>query len=224
MKYRLLVIANAGFIIGIIVGLYFSIGIILFLSIFVLGLALFLNLDRFFRIRNKIYRYLKVYLTKKVIIIFILFFILGFLALVFKEGKFENFLQDMAYIQNNNIKIYAVIISDKEEKEYSDLYRVKILNINNKKYYNTNCIVKLNKFKNEKLLYGDLIYFTGEFQAPQESTNYKGYDYKEYLKTINIYGTFKSKYSNVKILKENSYGIIQMLANKVKNSFERSIR
>ena len=35
MKYRLIVVANLGLIIGIILGLYFSKSIILFLSIFV---------------------------------------------------------------------------------------------------------------------------------------------------------------------------------------------
>lgn len=221
MKYRLLVIANIGFIIGIIVGLYFSKSIILFLSIFVIGLIIFLNL----RLKlNKFRRYCKVYLTKKVIITFILFFILGLTLLLFKEGKFENFLQDMLCLQNNNIKVYGIIISDKEEKEFNDVYKIKILSANNKNYNNTYCILKLSKVENKSLNYGDLISFIGEFQEPQGRTNFKGYSYKEYLKTINVYGVFKSKYSKVKVLEAEHYGLIYMLSNKVKNSFERSIR
>ena len=42
MKYRLIVIANLGFIIGILLGLYFKVSIILFLSIFVVGVAFWL--------------------------------------------------------------------------------------------------------------------------------------------------------------------------------------
>ena len=252
MEKRLLVIANIGFIIGIIVGLYFSKSIVLFLSIFVailviapklpkgtgflvnlgctLKLGKKLNGGSLFNIAKKarplwqLWRYFKLYITKKVIFIFVIFFISGFLLLVFRLEKFECFLQEMKYIQNNDTKVCAVVVSNKEEKEYSDIYRVKILNINNKKYYNTYCIMKLNKSKKERLLYGDLIYFIGEFQEPQETTNFKGFSYKEYLRTINVYGTFKSKYNNVKVLKKDNYGLIHMLSNRVKISFERTIR
>ena len=85
MKYRLFVIANLGFIIGILFGLYSKVSIILFLSIFVGGIVAFFNYKcvigclekvenkRFIRFKKdlyKLFRYCKVYITKIVLIIF----------------------------------------------------------------------------------------------------------------------------------------------------------
>lgn len=244
MKKRLLVIANIGFIIGIILGLYFNIGIILFLLIGTGHFCNFLNKLNLFNkelqkypvptneklqkypipTNKKISKYLKVYITKKVLITFIVFCILGIATIFLRSNKFEDFWKDMTIIQNNNITVNAIVVSDKESKEYNDIYKVKIVRINNKKYCNTYCIVKLNKSTTQNLSYGSLIQFKGEFQEPQDRTNFKGYSYKEYLKTVNVYGTFKTKYNNIRVLKENSYGIIHMLSNKVKNSFKRSTR
>jgi len=249
MKYRLLVIANLGFIIGIIMGLYFKEGIILFLSIFVVGCILYLNYKRFTRyflklIDNKkisylyyekfiklkkfIYkmcRYLKIYITKKVLIVFLLFFILGYLLLICKEIKYEKFIQDMSFFeQSGSISGYAVIVSDKEEKEYSNVYKIKVVSVNNRNYSNTYCFINIKKQNEKELKYGDLIYFEGEFLEPQDRTNFKGYSYKEYLKTINVYGTFKTTYNKVHVLEEKNMGFLYLLANKVKNSFKRSDR
>ena len=37
--------------------------------------------------------------------------------------------------------------------------------------------------------YGDEIIFRGEFLSPKKRSNYKGFDYSNYLKTLKIYGT-----------------------------------
>ncbi len=37
--------------------------------------------------------------------------------------------------------------------------------------------------------YGDSLYIEGEFKQPEEARNYKGYNYKQYLKTKKIIGT-----------------------------------
>ena len=264
MKYRLIVVANFGLIIGIIMGLYFSKSIILFLSIFVISLLLLLKnnsllsiifkwkrenkslssmflkcekdnkslssilfkwkrenktiLSEVFKFSYSSLRYLKKYLSKTVLITFIFFLIIGYLLLNLKLEKFQKFLYEVNSLES--IKVYGIIASDKEEKEYSNMYKLKILNINNKRYYNTYCYIKFNKKDKVEIKYGDLIYFKGEFEEAQDSTNYKGFSYKEYLKTINIYGTFKVSKNKVKVLGENALSSINMLSNKVKNSFE----
>ena len=237
MKYRLIVVANIGLIIGIIMGLYFSKSIILFLSIFVISLLLLLKKKSFLSIlfKSKVgktslgrflycsLRYLKKYISKTVLIIFSIFLIIGFLLLTFKAERFQDFIYDMNLLENKNIKVYAIVIGDKEEKEYSDMYKVKIQSINNKSYYNTYCYIKFNKKDKVEIKYGDLIYFEGEFEEAQDSTNYKGFSYKEYLKTINVYGTFKVSKNKLKVIGENALSSIYMLSNKVKNSFETQL-
>lgn len=237
MKYRLIVVANIGLIIGIIMGLYFSKSIILFLSIFVISLLLLLKKKSFLSIlfKSKVgktslgrflyrsLRYLKKYISKTVLIIFSIFLIIGFLLLTFKAERFQDFIYDMNLLENKDIKVYAIVVGDKEEKEYSDMYKVKIQSINNKSYYNTYCYIKFNKKDKVEIKYGDLIYFEGEFQEAEDSSNYKGFSYKEYLKTINVYGTFKVSKNKLKVMGENALNSIYMLSNKVKNSFETQL-
>lgn len=240
MKYRLIAVANLGLIIGIIMGLYFSKSIILFLSIFVIILLLLLRnksflsiifkfktskmfFGKFFKFLYIFLRYLKLYIDKSVLISFGIFLIIGFLLLSFKSEKFQYFLDDINLLANKNIKVYAIVVSDKEEKEFSNMYKVKIESINIKKYNNTYCYIKLDKNDESNIKYGDLICFEGAFQEAEESSNYKGFSYKEYLKTINVYGTFKIQKNKVKVLGENYLSSIYMLSNKVKNSFEKQL-
>jgi len=239
MKYRLLVIANIAFIIGIIIGIYFKGlylkgSIILFLSIFVL----FCLCKMIYKIINKLNfekKYFFEKLAKKscsfwpLIKIFIIFIVIGFISLTIKENAFQNFIQDMNYISGNNIsknnvQVYATIVGNKQEKEYTDMYKIKILNVSGKKYFNTYCLIRLDKQQEKFFKYGDLICFKGEFQEPQNERNYSGFSYKEYLKTINVCGIFKTKYNKVKILQEENLSKIFILANKVKSSFERAVR
>lgn len=160
----------------------------------------------------------------QVLKIFLIFVILGMSLLTIKETKFQSFIQDMEYKKESKIAVYATVVGDKEEKEYSDMYKIKVLNVNGKNYSNTYCLIKLTKQDTQNLKYADLIYFEGTFEKPQDATNFKGFSYKEYLKTINVSGTFKTTYNKIKTLKEENLSMPYLLANKVKKSFERSIR
>lgn len=232
MKHRLLVIANIGFIIGIIMGLYFKESIILFLSIFVGIIILFLNSsilsDKIQRYRknetvNKLYnlnRYLKKFITKSVYITFIFFVLGGFLILRYNENKFEKFIY--ANSLNETHKVFAFITSNKKAKDYVDTYKIKILQIDKTQVpKNIFCFVNLKKQNNEELKYGDLICFEGEFQTAADRTNYKGFSYKEYLKTINVCGTYQTTYSKVKVLSKDKLNKVYLLTNKVRQSIER---
>jgi len=241
MKYRLFVIANLGFIIGILMGLYSKVSIILFLSIFVGGVVAVLGSKyvvsclknvqnnrgiRFAGFKKKFYklfRYCKVYITKMVLITFISFLILGYVVLSFREMKFENFVNDMLTLEiRDNIVGFGIVVSDKANKDYSDVYRIKVLEVNGVRYSNTYCFLRVKKEANKELKYGDLVRFAGEFQESQDRSNFKGFSYKEYLKTINVYGTFEGTYGRVQILKEEHLSWFFLAANKVKNSFERT--
>ena len=118
MKYRLIVVANFGLIIGIIMGLYFSKSIILFLSIFVISLLLLLKnkslssilfkwkrenktiLSEVFKFSYSSLRYLKKYLSKTVLITFIIFLIIGYLLLNLKLEKFQKFLYEVNSLES----------------------------------------------------------------------------------------------------------------------------
>ena len=71
--------------------------------------------------------------------------------------------------------------------------------------------------KNENLKYGDLVEINGEYVAPSEARNYKGFNYREYLKTKNIYGSIKIDSNKIKIIERNKLNLIFMFSNKIRN-------
>ena len=125
------------------------------------------------------------------------------------------------YLKNKYLEIYkddksiisatAVVIKGPSEGEYNYKYTVKA---RTGKYKNKKFIVYINK-KNKKLLeYGNLIEIKGEYSAPEVARNYKGFDYSQYLKTLNIYGTIKVEES--KIINKNQLSPILISINNIK--------
>ena len=125
------------------------------------------------------------------------------------------------YLKNKYLEIYkddksiisatAVVIKGPSEGEYNYKYTVKA---RTGKYKNKKFIVYINK-KNKKLLeYGDLVEIKGEYSAPEVARNYKGFDYSQYLKTLNIYGTIKVEES--KIINKNQLSPILISINNIK--------
>lgn len=109
------------------------------------------------------------------------------------------------------INANAVVVGDAEEKEYYCKYLVKIRDgtYKNKKFY-----INVKKNKESKLEYGDLISLKGEYLIPSKARNYKGFDYREYLKTKKIYGTIKI--DSYKIVEKNNLNYFLMLSNKIR--------
>lgn len=125
------------------------------------------------------------------------------------------------YLKNEYSKVYkkdksiinemAVIIKGPIEGEYNYKYTVKV---RTGKYKNKKFIVYINK-KNKKLFeYGDLIRIKGEYYAPEIARNYKGLDYSQYLKTLNIYGAIKVE--EAKIINKNQLSPILININNVR--------
>lgn len=81
------------------------------------------------------------------------------------------------------------IISNKEEKEYNVVYEVKVKSPN--KYKNSKIYIQINKKQNIELVYGEFIKVKGKFIKPSKRRNENGFDYSQYLKTKQIYGTVK---------------------------------
>ena len=178
---RLICIASIGYILGIILRLYFS------------SITFLIALLCIFWLIKK----------DKKIIILLVFVILSFIYVDILENEYNR-------IENKQIEEKAVIISDIQEKEYKYIYEAKFLK-NNKKV-----LINIKKSQQiDKINYGDLIYLEGKLEIPKIATNYKGFDYRQYLKTKKIQGIVIA--DNVKILKAKyKNNLIYQIQKKIK--------
>ena len=178
---RLICIASIGYILGIILRLYFS------------SITFLIALLCIFWLIKK----------DKKIIILLVFVILSFIYIDILENEYNR-------IENKQIEEKAVIISDIQEKEYKYIYEAKFLK-NNKKV-----LINIKKSQQiDKINYGDLIYLEGKLEIPKIATNYKGFDYRQYLKTQKIQGIVIA--DNVKILKAKyKNNLIYQIQKKIK--------
>lgn len=116
------------------------------------------------------------------------------------------------YSAISNINVNGIII-DKNHNNIKEEYIIK--NIDNKsKYKNDLLLVKL---KNENLEVGDIVFINGKYEMGDKARNYKGFNYRNYLKGNNLQGIVNCdlvkkvkniKYSRLKIaLYKFSYNI-----------------
>lgn len=120
-----------------------------------------------------------------------------------------------------NIK--AIVISEAEDKEYKYRYTIKIESINNdKKYEGIKMLLDI-KLNNTKYIpkFGDEISFKGEISIPNTSRNYKGFDYRQFLKTRKIYGTIEG--NNIQKIDENCLKLISRFVNLVQKNMKESL-
>lgn len=119
---------------------------------------------------------------------------------------------------DSNKQYIGIIVDEKEEKEYKNVYIIEIKskdNLNNKRFI-------INLKKDNKLEYGDKISFSGEYIKPDGKRNYGGFDYSLYLKTQKIYGTFDIK--NYKIISKENGSKIQKYIVQFKNYVKKTLR
>ena len=87
----------------------------------------------------------------------------------------------------------AVIISEKQEKEYTNVYKAEI---DDKKF-----VLYIPK-RYPNLEIGQIIRIKAKYVEPQQQRNYGGFDYNLYLKTKKIYGSFKAE--SIEIIGKNN--------------------
>ena len=170
---RPIVTISIGYIIGILMGLYFNKSIVLFyLIVFIIYLIHKVikrkskkNKFNFLSIKRYL-RYLKLILTKKVILTIIITSTISNLITIHLNNKYDAIYNEL----NNEIKIIATICSNKKEKQYKNIYKIKIEKINNKIKYK-NIYLFLNTPKNINLEFGDKIQFEGEYIKPSGQRN-----------------------------------------------------
>ena len=140
------------------------------------------------------------------------------------DSKYEKFYETVE--KQEELKIEAIVISSPEEKDYSYSYEIQVLKINgSEKYKDIKLILNLKKGKqkeNVKLEYGDYITAKGEFEIPDTARNYGGFDYREYLKTKNIYGTIYVK-EDIKMLDREKSSILGKFVYEIQNSIKNNM-
>ena len=233
LKNRPIVAITIGYIIGIILGLYCKISIVfLYLLFFIIYLILKLNKkinSKEFKLISfrRYFRYVKIIFTKNVIILIVFSSICSNTIVLYQNIKYK-YISDN--FDNNEIHLKVEICSDQKENKYNKIYVAKIIDDNlalkNKKIY-----LNINKNKNIKcdLNYGDKISVTGIFSKAKSRTNFRAFDYNNYLKTLGICGTIKvekieklSENSKINIFSSTSFiriGIKEI----IKNNFDKDV-
>ena len=192
-------------IFGIIWGLYLKISIVLFV-IPLIFLCIYLEIKK------------KVGL-KRVIVLFLISALISNIKITLLEKGFNEKYQNIG----ENVEIVGTIISDPINKQYKNQYILKVEKINkNKSYKNTNLQLNVKKEK-EQLNYGDKIIVKGNFEEASNARNEGGFDYKQYLKSKNIYGIITVDKKDINFIKKNNVDVINLLANKVSNSMKIKI-
>ena len=165
---------------GIVYGLYFKTNIALPI---IIASIIFLILYLSTRKKRLMYFFIK---EKKIILILFISAIISNTYFNLKNNQYEETYKSIP----QNFKTTATVVSDAKETQYYCSYNVKI---SNKKF-----ITYVKKGYEQKIKYGTKIYLEGEYTEPEDSRNYKGFSYKEYLKTKKIYGTIKA--NNIQVI------------------------
>lgn len=184
-------IATIGAILGIIIGLYLN-SIVLFV-VLVLGLIVIL-IKKF---------------SKKAIIIFLIFSCIFTIYTNYLENKYSDI---NSKYKDKKTTFEAIVISDKQSKEYKDVYEVQI--IKSEKF---KMILNI-KHSGEPILleYGDKIKFTASYEMPATSRNYGGFSYMQYLKTKGIAGTASIKPYQVEVIGKNGIFVVNKIIHDIK--------
>lgn len=196
---RPLCIATICYIIGIIMGLYLS-------SFGIVFLLCFLLLIISFKINKKI-------------CIYILIIIIGFSYIKFIDYSYE---KDYGLVNSKeNYIIEGIVVSDKRDKEYKEVYDLDVKKIDDikikksKKY-----LLNIKKSKDINIKFGDYIKINAKIELPSKARNYMGFDYKRYLKSKKIIATILDV-ENVEILDVNKANTAENIFNSVRNNIKK---
>lgn len=197
---RPLLIAAIAYINGILIGVYLSKSIPLFVI-----LSIIVSLITSFKkntYRNAICMYL----------------IVMCISSIYVYNKNLNYESKYKKYDNKNISIEGTIISDIEEKEYNYTFTIRTKD----DYF----LVNLKKNKEEiSLEYGDKLQISGEYQEPNKARNYKGFDYKNYLKTNKVYGIITvNSYANITIKQKKNLSNFKLLIHKIREKLKQNIQ
>lgn len=196
---RPLCIATICYIIGIIMGLYLS----SFGIVFLLCLLLFIIT---FRFNKKMY-------------IYILIIIIGFSYIKLIDYIYE---KDYGLVNSKeNYIIEGIVVSDKRDKEYKEVYDLDVKKIDGMKIKGSKkYLLNIKKSKEMNIKFGDYIKINAKIEQPSKARNYMGFDYQRYLKSKKIIATIIDV-GNVEILDVNKANIEKNIFNSVRNNIKK---
>lgn len=146
---------------------------------------------------------------------FIIFAFISNLQIRNLENKFNNLYEGI-----NDVKIVGTIISDRRETQYKAIYTVKVISINsNKKFKGTNLLIYVPK--SQKIEYGDKIVTNGIYEKAKTARNYKEFNYREYLKSENIYGIVNVE--KIEIVDKNDLNYLLIGINKIREKIKTNL-
>lgn len=182
---RPIIIILISYIIGILGGLYIN-SIAFFCFILIIAMCLWVIR----KINNKYFRFLRRFLKRYTELLILISMTFGFLYTNILEQKYDNI-----YEAEEEIEEHCIVIAEKEPKEYKDLYKVKVINSKNSARNGTKLYIRVNKQANIEV--GDMLVIDGTYVEPDVARNERGFNYKEYLKTLEIYGTVEINHYKV---------------------------
>ena len=182
---RPIIIILISYIIGILGGLYTN-----SIAFFCFTIILAMCLCGIRKINNKYFRFLRRFLKRYTELLILISMTFGFLYTNILEQKY-----DTIYEAKGEIEEHCIVIAEKEPKEYKDLYKVKIVNSKNSARNGTKLYIRVNKKANIEV--GDMLLINGTYLEPDVARNERGFNYKEYLKTLEIYGTVEINHYKV---------------------------
>ena len=234
---RSILIVVIGYIIGIIWGQYLNFSIVPLYIFITICLCITKILIRIKRNKFKVFsihrylKYLKIILNVKILIILFLSSFISYNIVISKNQKRE-ILQNQFQNQNEFIQTGTIVstqIIEKYKIRYifevrystSKNYRFYIDIKNNSKELNTKSLQRLKNNTIANLEFGDKVKIKGKFIKPEKHTNYKGFDYNDYLKQKDILGTIevqkKKKKEEDKTLKNKFINLINNYVQTLKN-------
>ena len=211
MKRPLLVIALL-YLIGIMVEVYLQISAPLIIILF------FITLFCLFISKYKKYFIISIIITLTIII--------SIIRVSYLENKYDTLYKNNI---DDEIKIVGIITSSLKETDYKYIVTIKVLSVNSKsKYKNTKLNISIKKGeenKLEKLSFGNKIFLEGIFNEGESKRNYKGFDYKEYLRSQKIYGIVEIENVNsIKVIGKNKVNIVSSLVNKLSEIIKKNLQ
>ena len=206
---RPIIVILISYIIGILGGLYLHcIAFIFFILFIVIIMFLIKNLN------NKYLRFIRRFCKKNTFFFFLISIIFGYIYIVILDNKYNT-----TYYNDEEINDFCIVVGEKEEKQYKDLYKVKVVNSKDKKRNGTYLYIRVNKKNNIK--YGDLLYISGAYVEPDVDRNEKGFNYKNYLKTLKICGTIDINQYN--IIEKEHINKLLLYSNKLKQKLKENV-
>ena len=206
---RPIIIILISYIIGILGGLYTN-----SIAFFCFTIILAMCLWGIRKINNKYFRFLRRFLKRYTELLILISMTFGFLYTNILEQKY-----DTIYEAKGEIEEHCIVIAEKEPKEYKDLYKVKIVNSKNSARNGTKLYIRVNKKANIEV--GDMLLINGTYLEPDVARNERGFNYKEYLKTLEIYGTVEI--NHYKVIKKGRINKLILYTARLKETLKSNI-